>query len=189
MSITVCQVLALRSARNVGITVSAGTIREAENYVRRSAVTGQRAQARRRYQQMAWVNEGGAFRYQLRHHSRATVPLTAAGITTMYAAGTYDDVLIDSAFAYLNEQLPIFNTTYQGHYFFYYGHYYAVQAFYVAGGDLWNDYFRTMRDLLVRMQEAEGHWPNETGPGNAFSTAVATLILQIPYQYLPIFQR
>jgi hypothetical protein len=43
MSITVCQVLALRSSRNVGITVSARTIRDAENYVRRSAVTGTNA--------------------------------------------------------------------------------------------------------------------------------------------------
>jgi squalene cyclase len=189
MSITVCQVLALRSSRNVGITVSARTIRDAENYVRRSAVTGTNARARRAIHSLGYVNEGGAFRYQLREHSRATFALTAAGITTMYAAGTYDDVLIDSAFEYLQEQLPIFNATYAGHYFFYYGHYYAVQAFYVAGGDRWQRYFTRMRDTLLDLQQPDGHWPNNTGPGKAFSTAVSTLILQIPYQYLPIFQR
>jgi len=38
MSITVCQVLALRSARNVGIHVPITTIKNAQNYVYRSAV-------------------------------------------------------------------------------------------------------------------------------------------------------
>jgi len=39
------------------------------------------------------------------------------------------------------------------------------------------------------MQEPSGAWPCTTGPGPAFATAVSTLVLQIPYQYLPIFQR
>ena len=38
MSITVCQAMALRAARNVGITVPASTIRAAERYVTRSAI-------------------------------------------------------------------------------------------------------------------------------------------------------
>ncbi len=48
---------------------------------------------------------------------------------------------------------------------------------------------------LVRMHPAgfqptyPGRWVNNVGPGDAFSTAVACMILQIPRQYLPIFQR
>ncbi|MGE0143167.1 MAG: prenyltransferase/squalene oxidase repeat-containing protein [Planctomycetota bacterium] len=187
MSITVCQVLALRSARNVGIAVPARTIREAERYVRKSAQP-QRT-SRRRGGGMSPYNDGGAFTYQLRGHSRATFPLTAAGVTTLHAAGIYDDPIIDEAFEYLDSQMPDFNRYYFGHYFFYYGHYYAMQAYYTAGGDRFKNYFRTTRDLLLRRQQANGSWQCATGPGDVFSTAVATLILQIPYQYLPIFQR
>ncbi|MCC6671791.1 MAG: prenyltransferase [Planctomycetes bacterium] len=190
MSVTVCQVLALRSARNVGIAVPASTIRAAETYVRRSAVR-ERGFNRNPY---SWggdlLGDGGAFRYQLTSNSRATFPLTAAGVTTLYAAGIYDDELVRRALDYLDSQMAIFNESYRHHYFFYYGHYYAVQAYYITGGNRWNVYFRNMRDhQLLPFQRADGSWPNDVGPGDAFATAIATLILQIPYQYLPIFQR
>ncbi|MBK8978237.1 MAG: terpene cyclase/mutase family protein [Planctomycetes bacterium] len=190
MSITVCQVLALRSARNVGIAVPARTIRDAERYVRRSAVRsdtfGGYGQP---FQGYSPYDDGGAFRYQLRGHSRATFPLTAAGVTTLHAAGIYDDPIIDDAFDYMRDRMDEFNRYYQGHYFFYYGHYYAVQAYYTAGGSRFDDYFPRIREQLLRMQQINGSWPSHVGPGEAFATAVATLILQIPYQYLPIFQR
>ncbi|MEM7204277.1 MAG: prenyltransferase/squalene oxidase repeat-containing protein [Planctomycetota bacterium] len=188
MSITVCQVLALRSARNVGITVPAGTIEAAQQYVRLSAVTDY-GPRRRSYHFPGYLDEGGAFRYQLGRHSRATFPLTAAGVTTLYAAGIYDDETINRALEYMSGKLGDFNNHYEGHYFFYYGHYYAVQAFYIAGGIVWRSYFQTIRRTLLDMQKASGAWPCHVGPGDAFATAVATLILQIPYQYLPIFQR
>ena len=38
-------------------------------------------------------------------------------------------------------------------------------------------------------QDADGRWRNTTGPGDVFSTAVACIVLQVPKQYLPIFQR
>jgi squalene cyclase len=193
MSITVCQVVALRAARNVGITVPVKHIDDAERYVRQSAVDAgapiNQRRASRHHHLIA--NDGGAFRYQLSPHSRATFPLTAAGVTTLFAAGryNYDEDLIRRALDYMDSQLTMFNRSYQGHYFFYYGHYYAVQAYYIAGGEPWREYFREMRELLLSMQRKDGSWPCETGPGEAFSTAVATLILSIPFQYLPIFQR
>jgi hypothetical protein len=123
MSITVCEVLALRSARNVGITVPVSTIRAAELYVERSAVTENSGASRLRWGS-SLLEEGGAFRYQLQHHSRATFPLTAAGVTTLYAAGNYDHKMIPDAFQYLQGQLREFNRLFgpDGHYFFYYGH-------------------------------------------------------------------
>ncbi|MEZ5963498.1 MAG: prenyltransferase/squalene oxidase repeat-containing protein [Planctomycetota bacterium] len=193
MSITVCQVVALRAARNVGITVPVRHIDDAERYVRASAVDGG-APTRNRFGSRISnmiANDGGAFRYQIGMHSRATFPLTAAGVTTLFAAGRYstDEDLIQRALDYLDGQLVIFNRSFQGHYFFYYGHYYAVQAYYIAGGERWRHYFREMRELLLSMQRRDGSWPCDPGPGDAFSTAVATLILSIPLQYLPIFQR
>lgn len=188
MSITVCQVLALRSARNVGIHVPITTIRQAQNYVYRSAVRGNE----RTYRlggHGAFGDDGGSFRYQNREQTRATFPLTAAGVTTLYAAGEYDSPIIRDALDYMDRQMPIFNDDWQNHYFFYYGHYYAVQAYYITGDPKWSKYFRTIKQLLLSRQKKDGSWPCATGPGDAFATAVATLILQIPLQYLPIFQR
>ena len=69
------------------------------------------------------------------------------------------------------------------------GHYYAVQAYYITGDPKWTKYFRLIKGILLEQQRRDGSWPCRTGPGDAFGTAVATLILQIPLQYLPIFQR
>jgi squalene cyclase len=187
ISITVCQVLALRSARNVGIHVPYNTIKNAQNYVYRSAVKPNDRTNHFRMSQMG--DDGGAFRYQLRDNARATFPLTAAGITTLYAAGEYDSPVIRDALEYLSDRLGQFNGDWYGHYFFYYGHYYAVQAFYITGGPKWYRYFRATRQCLLKEQRADGSWRCDTGPGDAFATAVSTLVLEIPFQYLPIFQR
>lgn len=185
MSITVCQVLALRSARNVGIAVPAETVVDAERYVRRSAVSRGDMDNFGAFNQF---DQGGAFRYQLRDQSRATFPLTAAGVTTLHAAGIYEDPIIDEAFDFMDGTLSRFNRSNFGHYFFYYGHYYAVQAYYTSGSRF-RGYYVDIRDLLLANQSPDGSWICQTGPGDAFATAVSTLILQIPYQYLPIFQR
>ncbi|MFM1871711.1 MAG: hypothetical protein RL398_1133, partial [Planctomycetota bacterium] len=188
MSITVCQVLALRSARNVGIHVPIQTIKNAQNYVYRSAVRGND----RRYMyrgHMGYGDDGGSFRYQNREQTRATFPLTAAGVTTLYAAGEYDSPIIRDALEYMDRQVDSFNRDWQDHYFFFYGNYYAVQAYYITGDPKWTTYFRKVKTRLLDRQRRDGSWPCRVGPGEAFSTAVATLILQIPMQYLPIFQR
>jgi hypothetical protein len=39
------------------------------------------------------------------------------------------------------------------------------------------------------MQQPDGSWRNDVGPGPALGTAMAVLILEIPYRLLPIFQR
>ncbi len=191
MSITVCQVLALRSARNVGIHVPVTTIRNAQNYVYRSAVRSNERGSFRPYRgHGGYGDDGGSFRYQLKPQTRATFPLTAAGVTTLYASGEYDSPIIRDALDYLDRELFSFDDANDhGHYFFYYGHYYAVQAYYITGGPQWRRYFTEVKTRLLRMQRPDGSWPNDIGPGPAFGTAVATLILQIPFQYLPIFQR
>lgn len=188
MSITVCQVLALRSARNVGIYVPINTIRNAQNYVYRSAVRSNDRPYRFRSHGV-YGDQGGSFRYQNREHTRATFPLTAAGVTTLYAAGEYDSPIIRDALDYLDRQVTSFSRQWYDHYFFYYGHYYAVQAYYITGDPKWTNYFRTIKGMLLDRQQENGHWQCAVGPGDAFGTAVATLILQIPLQYLPIFQR
>lgn len=188
MSVTVCQVMALRAARNIGLQVPASTIDRAIKYVRDSAVRENEPPPLGYF-----ADPAGSFRYQPTFEARATFSLTAAGITTLHGAGVYGDVEIERGLRYLEEEVERFCTTWglrrQGHYFFYYGHYYAVQAFHMAGGARYRNYFETVQRTLLRMQDPTGWWPNNTGPGRNFSTAVACLILQIPKEYLPIFQR
>lgn len=184
MSIVVCQVLALRAARNIGIRVPKSTVDLAIRYVVDSAVTGNQRRSVR-------YSALGTFSYQRQAQSRSTFPLTSAGVTALNGLGIYSDELIDRGIDFLNSQFDSFNRRYGavGHYFFWYGHYYGVQAMYTKGGHDWVNYFTRLRELLIRYQQADGSWPNETGPGGAFSTAMACLILEIPYDFLPIFHR
>jgi hypothetical protein len=60
---------------------------------------------------------------------------------------------------------------------------------FTEGGAHWNAHWKRLRDdRLERLQE-NGNWLNPVGPGSAFATAVACILLGLPAQYLPIFQR
>lgn len=192
MSIVVCQVMALRAARNIGIRVPKSVIDRAAKYVVDSAVT-QESLARYYPGAFNYRNEVGSFHYQKQDGSRSSFPLTAAGVAALYGAGVYSDQSIDDGIRYLRGNLQLFNEREgrgrKGHYFFWYGHYYGVQAMYTAGAENWESYFTIVRDELLRMQDSDGSWPNHDGPGPPFSTAMAVLILEIPFRFLPIFQR
>ncbi len=186
MSITVCQVMALRAARNIGIKVPRTTVDRAVQYVKDSAV---REDSYSRYHFGRGRNEKGSFKYQLKEGARSSFPLTAAGITTLYGAGVYSDADIDAGLQYLQATYDELLDFYRHHYFFYYGNYYAVQATYIAGSRAWDWYWPRICTDLFKNQQQDGSWRNTVGPGDAFATAVSCLILQIPYGYLPIFQR
>lgn len=173
MSIVVCQVQALRAARNVGISIPAETIRRAQDYVLRSA------------------RADGGFDYQVDapYGSRDSFALAAAGVTALQGTALYDDHRVRAGLNYLEREG---NSESYGTYFYFYGHYYAVQAMFVAANrwpEYWQRWYPRIRDDLVVRQQPDGHWPNSVGPGVNFSTAMSALILQIPYRYLPIFQR
>jgi hypothetical protein len=78
---------------------------------------------------------------------------------------------------------------YASHYFFWYGNYYACQAFFQTGGTRFDRYYERLQQDLLAMQQPDGSWRGEVGPGDEFATAVACLLLSLPQQYLPIFQR
>jgi squalene cyclase len=193
MSIVVCQAIALRAARNIGIRVPKSTIDRAARYVVDSAIT----EASQGGYHSLYPDEVGAFNYQRSRGSRSSFPLTAAGVTALHGLGIYSDDSIRRGLDYLRRNLVGFNLQYGrregGHYFFWYGHYYGVQAMYTAGTafqvNYWEPYFEEVRGELLSMQNPDGSWPNHTGPGASFGTAMAVLILEIPYRYLPIFQR
>lgn len=167
ISVTICQIMALRSARNAGISVPLQTIDRAVSYVRR----GQNS------------NDGG-FRYRLGGGNSA-FPRSAAGVASLYYAGVYQDEALSKGLEYLLRKKNKEAGQQFGHY--YYGHYYAVQAMFLAGGRYWAEWFPWIRNELLNRQAAQGHWTSSHG--EHYGTAMALLILQVPNRLLPIFQR
>ncbi|UCG33072.1 MAG: terpene cyclase/mutase family protein [Phycisphaerales bacterium] len=167
ISVTVCEVMALRAARNVGIYVPKSTIDAAIAYVKLSQ------------------NDDGGFRYMLTSGSSAFAR-SAAGVATLQYAGIYRDETIDRALRYLEQFRPGGDTERNvGHYF--YGHYYAAQAMFQAGEQYWRDWYPAIRDELLESQEPEGYWRGQAG--TEYGTAMALIILQMPNRLLPIFQK
>lgn len=199
MSITVCQLNALRAARNVGIRVPRSTIDRAADYVARSYVHDARGGGGRAWESYYRL-ERGSFRYQAQNYTRSSFALTAAGLAALHNAGinglrfsspNVGEVDLSHSIAFLRDTHDRVSgdSKYKYHYFYWYGHYYATQALYVIGGEAWNEYFPMLRREILAGQSLDGSFPCRVGPGESFSTAVGAIILSLPYGYLPIFQR
>ena len=164
LSITVCQIMGLRAARDAGITVPDEVRKKCIEYVQKSQ------------------NGNGSFRYTMRG-GHSTFAMTAAGVTSLYSAGIYEGDQVTKALKYLMQHKPS-GSGFGGHYF--YSNYYAVQAMWHAGGKYWNEWYPAIRDQLVKNQGSDGSWPSsEAGP--EFGAAMACIILQMPNNYLPVF--
>lgn len=169
VSVTICQIMALRSARNAGLEVPKSTIDKAVEYVR------------------TCQNPDGGFRYQTMTGPSAW-PRSAAGVASLQYAGIYEDRAIDSGLKYLlASAFPgrVQNNT-QMHY--YYGQYYAVQAMFLAGGESWARWWPAVREELLEGQLPDGLW-DDNAVGKPYATSMALIILQMPKRYLPIFQK
>jgi hypothetical protein len=200
MSITVCQIVALREARNIGIRVPRATIDKALKYVLESAITRPHG-------------DSGAFYYQHKDvpFNRNSFALTAAGLTTIYQAGLYSDRAvarfcrdngirkvpsIRDCLRYLHQTYETVWLDYSNHYFYFYGNYYAAQALYTHGGRVWRNWYEMVRDDLLQIASTRRNRQGRTvhlwrsrHVGDVFATSVAAIILQVPKNYLPIFQR
>lgn len=179
LSVTVCQVQALRAARNIGIRVPSSTIERAMDYVLRSRVPSGRNQ--------------GLFYYKIHGRGAYEKPsdfaINAAALTALSSAGIHDERLCEPVLRFLLDDYDSLADWAGDHYFFWYGNYYAAQAFYQAGGPACRRYFAALLRDLLRWQGQDGSWANRVGPGDEWSTAIACILLQMPKQYLPIFQR
>jgi hypothetical protein len=173
ISVTICQVMALRAARNAGLRVPNETIDRCVDYVKRCQ------------------NPDGGFRYML-STGESAFPRSAAGVVALYSAGIYEGLEVDRGLAYLERFVPPGGPGGLGGWaaadaYFFYGHYYAVQAMWQAGGPRWQRWYPAIRDVLVKNQQADGAWMDATGP--EYGAAMATIVLQMPDNSVPIFQR
>jgi len=166
LSITICNIMGLRAARDAGIHVPDDVREKCIDYVKKSQ------------------NADGGFRYQISSGSHSTFPLTAAGVVSLYSAGIYDGEPVEKGLKWLMKYVPGKGSSNTG--YFFYGHYYAVQAMWHAGGEYWQQWYPAIRDTLLARQSSDGSF-GDTEVCAEFGTAMACIILQMPNNYLPIF--
>ncbi|HUS92744.1 MAG TPA: prenyltransferase/squalene oxidase repeat-containing protein [Phycisphaerae bacterium] len=177
-SVTVTQLQALRACRNVGIKVPKTTIDRAVAYLK--------------YCQMP----DGGICYSARSRGSSRPAISAAAIACFYAAGVYDRQtggkgveaeMVEKLVEYVRGHVSTnAGGAWGGHYF--YTHFYLAQAHYQRGGKDWKAYYPQIRDRLLQMQGPDGSW-NGDSVGTTYGTALATIILQLPYNYLPVYQK
>src|SRR5688572_23122664 len=167
ISVTICQVMALRGARDAGIKVEKEVIDRAIQYVRNCQ------------------NADGGFSYMAGQGGGSGYARTSAGVSALYYAGISEGAELKRGLDYLRQFIPGkgqgANAEAEGHYF--YGNYYAVQAMFLAGGDYWAEFYPAIRDqLIARQNKAVGNWSGDVSED--YATAMALIILQMPNRYL-----
>ncbi len=172
LSVTICQIMALRSARNAGIVVPKDAVDTCTKYVK-----------------ACQDRMEGWFRYMKRiggNHQQGFAR-TAAGVCALNAAGIYKGPEVEAGLRFLHKNRPggMFMGRPDIHYF--YGHYYAVQAMWTAGGQYWAEWYPAIRDELLSRQDGQGAWTDQIC--SHYGTAMACIILQVPNNYLPILQK
>ena len=85
LSVTICQINALRAARNAGLFVPKETVDACIRYVKQSQ------------------NADGGFRYMLQAGPTSEFPRSAAGVVALQSAGEYDSKEVRDGIAYLRQ--------------------------------------------------------------------------------------
>ncbi|MEJ6571250.1 MAG: terpene cyclase/mutase family protein [Akkermansiaceae bacterium] len=176
-SISIMQLVALASARQAGIVVPDETIDRGVAYLK-----------------SCQSKETGAFAYSP-GNTRNSIPCSAAAAYVLHLCGQRDSEMLEAGMDYLRS-LPddIFKTKN----YYYYMHYYAMQAMVQDSDDSYAVWYPKVRDSMLERQDkgtakkggkpSGGSWTGGAG-GRAQSTAMSILTLGTPYRFLPIYQR
>jgi len=168
ISVTICEIMALRAAQDAGLKVDKSVRDKAIEYV------------------LSCQNADGGFSYQS-NNGPSGFARSAAGCASLYYAGVFDSDNLRRGLDYLKESVAwgnIGDADPGRHYF--YGNYYAAQAMFLAGGDYWKTYYPALRQSLINRQGGGGdHWTGEYS--DECDSAMALIALQMPNRYLPVF--
>jgi len=180
LSVSVWQVMALRSAKNDGLQVPGAAIRDAVEYLKRSYSSP--------------LDENGlpakkasGFNYEPQQNN-PTFTMTAAGLLAMQVCGEYESPLVSGAADWLLEHPPKWDERFCS-----YGTYYYAQGMYQRGGEHAKTAEQLVQDMLLAKQAGDGSWTaangSEQGQGAVYATSLAVLSLSVKYHYLPIYQK
>ena len=168
LSIAGWQVLALKSAAATDLIVPRETVEGIDRFLD--------------------LNRAGEFMFRYRG-GKPTKSMTAIGLLLQIFRGkSKESRSVANGVEYLSKQGPSGVDMYYN--------YYATQAMFQVGGRFWKNWNYYMRDLLIRVQRADGHlrgsWmfegdhSNRVG-GRFYSTCMGCLILEVYYRYLPVY--
>lgn len=126
----------------------------------------------------SFAGPGGGFGYD---GPGASPTLTGAGILCLQFLRRGNDPAVESAFKATQDMLPAWPKDGGGTY----GWYYMTQARYQKGGPLWTNWNKAMLPMLVKNQQADGHW--ESGSTHSacpvYDTALCCMCLEVYYRY------
>ncbi len=180
LSVTIWQLMALRSAKNDGLDVPASAIQQAVEYLKRSYASTMDRNGMPDGRASGFCYTPG--------QTRPTYAMTAAGLLAMQVCGQYDSPLVAGAADWLLQHPPKWNERY-----FFYGTYYYAQGMYQRGGEYAKSARTTVQELLLSRQRRDGSWSgagtSEARVGSVYCTAMAVLSLSVKYHYLPIYQK
>jgi hypothetical protein len=131
----------------------------------------------------------GLASYRLREQPSA--PMTAEALFCKQILGmSRDNPASQEAINYIRRSPPHISRL--NYYYWYYG----TLAMYQYGGQPWEEWNAALRDLLVQEQRKAGPLAGSWDPrdlwgpygGRVYSTAMATLCLEVYYRYLPLYR-
>lgn len=169
-SVTAMVFVSLASARQAGVLVPTETIDRVVGYLR----------------DQVWTEETGGFGYT---GKGTTLACTAGGAYAAQLCGMRETEWVQAAIRYLENSPKVFNRAEIGYY--YYAHYYAIQAMVQAGGEHYAKWYPQIRDSLIALQKPDGSWNEGTAekPENyPHKTPMAIIILGTPHRYIPVYQ-
>jgi hypothetical protein len=180
ISVSVWQLMSLRSAKNSGIEVPKEAIDNGIAYIKRSY----RAE---RDSNGLFKQQEAAFSYEP-YGGRQTFSTTSAGLLSLQVAGQYNTAEVIGSSNWLLKFPPEVNEPW-----FFYGCYYYAQGMYQRGGDHAATARQKTEQMLVGAQSADGAWHprngNEKSAGPVYATSLALLSLSVYHHFLPIYQK
>ena len=176
ISVTTCQLSALRSARNAGLHVPEETIVAAENFI------------------LSLQNRDGGFRY-LKNDGPSGYGRTAAAIHALQSSGDDATKSIERAFEYLEQIYPVAgneNSNSEKIEYWSYGQFYAALSYWRAATDDKTRersrlFFRRLANDALARRDDDGLWRSPIS--SEAETAFILCALSVPQERLPIFTR
>jgi hypothetical protein len=178
LSVTVWQVMALRSAHNASLPVPKEAIDNAVAYLKRSYES-------RRDADGTPLNLKSGCSYQPGQSPRYAT--AAAGLLALQVCGQYNVPEVIGSAEWLREKDVNFDERW-----FFYGTYYYAQGMQKRGGEFAKVAQLNAEKILLAKQLPEGSWYGSDGQervaGKVYCTALAVLSLSVKYHFLPIYQ-
>jgi hypothetical protein len=174
LSISIWQLLALRSAKNAGISVPDAAIESALGFLKGLFQTARTTGSRTGFAYLPGKPATG-------------FSTTCAGMLAFQVCGRYDAPETEAVAEWMLQHPPEIKEEP----WFYYGTYYYAQCMNQHGGVHAEAAQKRILELLLPMQEADGSWKitHDYENKRVYRTAFALLSLSIKYNYLPIYQR